>query len=61
MRRGSFERRWLLITGDADLVEILSAFNRFPKICGEEAQALRARPDRQVNNDPSISVNHKNR
>ena len=26
---------------------------------GEEAQALRPRPDRQVNNDPSISVSHK--
>jgi len=29
-RRGCFERRCLLITDDADLVEISSAFNRFP-------------------------------
>jgi hypothetical protein len=29
-RRGSFERRCLLTTDDADLVEISSVFNHFP-------------------------------
>jgi len=28
--RGSFERRCLLLTDDADLVEISGVFNRFP-------------------------------
>jgi hypothetical protein len=53
---GSLERRCLLITDDADVVEISSVLIRFPYSCGEEAQALWPRPDPQVNNDLSISV-----
>ena len=46
------------MTDDANM-----RYQAFSIVCvtfvAKEAQALRPRPDRQVTNDPSISVSHK--